>query len=93
MVVSVGGVGATVVVVVVVVGLAVVVVVVPAVVVPAVVVPAVVVRPEMFGDSAKAGDAPPSTTLEITGTATALAARAPFTTLRRDSATGSSGDV
>jgi hypothetical protein len=61
-----------------------------AVVVPAVV-PAVVVCPEMFGDSANAGDTPPSATLEITGTATALAVRATFTTFRRDKSTGSSG--
>lgn len=58
----------------------------------ALVVPTVVVRPEMFGVSANAGETPPSATLEITGTATALAASATFTTFRRDRSTGSSGD-
>ena len=51
----------------------------------------VVVCPEMLGDSANAGEAPPSATLEITGTATALAARATFTTFLRDTFTGSNG--
>ena len=103
MVVVVDGVGASVVVVAVVVvdevGAAVVVVADVVVVVPpgvvgaAVVVPGlvVVVCPEMFGDSANAGDTPPSTTLETAGTATALAASAIFTIFRRDTSTGSSG--